>query len=671
MSTEELKERIRTDDDVLRTLVADYWGEELRPVKNGYICRCHFHPDKNPSFSIFKDNQGYWRFNCFSCGEKGDAISFVQKVENCGFLEALRLLAERFSLSYLLEDEERKPKVKPKNSASKVERDAKVDEGAPVPFDWIATKELYSEVKEYLKSRHIDPELVAGKVFSLKRTKWTEKDYQLGYLLLIPAINPLEGKDEEKKKRNGRVVGARLRNVLGKKPKAKSLKGYSQFPFGLENITEKTEEILIVEGEIDYLTLYAFLRKTGLSEKIAVIGLPFARYRFSEELKELFPNQARILLIPDNDATGKEGAKELATSLFREREVYIGELPSGVKDVNELLDKVGGDYQAFGELLKEIADRAFIKGTFSPISSPRDHLAVAISESTDKEELQRRVIPTGIGWIDQLLNGGIRRGFYGLAGQPAIGKTSFCLALSRHLVNNGIKVLFFSLEMTLEDLTAQLVDWELGIPKFRYLDRKLNEWDIQKIKEALDRPVFNDLRIDDEAESIKDIEERLALFLNEVENQPVVVFVDYLQRVIPRERKKDARLEASSVAYDLKRIANKFQVPIIAISSVSREGYRDSNSKSKKSPLTAFKESGDIEYSLYAGFFLDFPTDEELRSYLALKEWQLPIKVVLVKNRFGRARDRDGNFISKLCYLDFKEGKLCDVEEVGEDAFDF
>jgi len=654
MPIDELKDQIKADEHILKSLIADYWSEELRPVRNGYVCRCHFHPDKNPSFSIFKGKDGEWRFKCFACGESGDAISFVQKVENCEFMEALKLIAERFSLPFLeeLQTHRSKNKIKPASSEKK-------EEGAPPPFEWIVDRALLPEVEEYLKIRHIKPELVKEKVYSLKKTNWTERDYDKGYLLLIPAINPKEEKSRK-------VVGVRLRNVKGQLPKSKSLKGYRQFPFGLENITKETEQVFIVEGEIDYLTLYAVLKYVQHDKKIAVVGLPFAKYRFPDDIKELLPNT--VVIIPDNDPVGKEGAKELAKSLFREREVFIAELPQGIKDVNELMDSSEGDYSRFVSSLEAVIDSAYIRGPYSPISSPREHIALVISESKNKEENQKRVIPTGIKWIDELLNGGIRRGFYGLAGQPAIGKTSFCLALSRHLVNNGIKVLFFSLEMTIEDLTAQLVDWELGIPKYKYLDRRLNEWDIRKLFEAVNLPVFNDLKIDDEAESISDIEERLNLFVNENEGSPIVVFVDYLQRVTPRERKRDARLEASSVAYDLKKIANKFQVPIIAISSVSREGYRDkkdSKSKSKKNPLTAFKESGDIEYSLYAGFFLDYPDEEELNQYPLLEEWHLPIKVILVKNRFGKARDtKTGDFISKFCYLDFKKGKLFDIEEV-------
>lgn len=664
MPIDELKDQIKADEHILKSLIADYWGENLQRVGiDRYRCLCHFHPDQNnPNFYIYKKD-GEWRFKCFACGESGDAISFVQKIENCDFIEALKLIAERFSLPFLeeLETHRSKNKVKPASSEKK-------EEGAPPPFEWIVDRALLPEVEEYLKIRHIKPELVKEKVYSLKRTSWTERDYERGYFLVVPAIYP--------KKQNEKViyelVGVRLRNVKGQLPKSKSLKGYRQFPFGLENITEETKEVLIVEGEIDYLTLYAFLKNAQLDKEIAVVGLPFARYRFPDDVKELLPG--RVVIIPDNDPVGKDGAKELAKSLFREREVFIAELPQGIKDVNELMESSEGDYSRFASSLKAVIDGAYIRGPYSPISSPREHIALVISESKNKEETQKRVIPTGIKWIDELLNGGIRRGFYGLAGQPAIGKTSFCLALSRHLVNNGIKVLFFSLEMTIEDLTAQLVDWELGIPKYKYLDRRLNEWDIRKLSEAVSFPVFNDLKIDDEAESISDIEERLNLFVNENEGNPVVVFVDYLQRVTPRERKRDARLEASSVAYDLKRIANKFQVPVIAISSVSREGYRDrkdSKSKSKKNPLTAFKESGDIEYSLYAGFFLDYPDEEELSQYPLLEEWHLPIKIILVKNRFGKARDsKTGEFISKFCYLDFKKGKLFDVEEV-EDVVDF
>ena len=56
---------------------------------------CPFHNDHSPSFSVHKDKQIY---KCFSCGESGNVITFVQKIENCTYLEALEKLAARVGI---------------------------------------------------------------------------------------------------------------------------------------------------------------------------------------------------------------------------------------------------------------------------------------------------------------------------------------------------------------------------------------------------------------------------------------------------------------------------------------------------------------------------------------------------------------------------------------------
>jgi len=209
MPIDELKDQIKADEHILKSLIADYWGENLQRVGiDRYRCLCHFHPDQNnPNFFIYKKD-GEWRFKCFACGESGDAISFVQKVENCEFMEALKLIAEKFSLPFLVQTHKNKNKIKATCSEEK-------EEGTPPPFEWIVDRALLPEVEEYLKIRHIKPELVKEKVYSLKKTNWTERDYDKGYLLLIPAINPKEEKSRK-------VVGVRLRNVKGQLPKSKS-----------------------------------------------------------------------------------------------------------------------------------------------------------------------------------------------------------------------------------------------------------------------------------------------------------------------------------------------------------------------------------------------------------------------------------------------------------------
>lgn len=63
-------------------------GVELRPQGNRHVGLCPFHNEQSPSFTVFPDGH----FKCFSCGEYGDAIDFIQRLHVCGFREALKIL---------------------------------------------------------------------------------------------------------------------------------------------------------------------------------------------------------------------------------------------------------------------------------------------------------------------------------------------------------------------------------------------------------------------------------------------------------------------------------------------------------------------------------------------------------------------------------------------------
>ena len=90
--------RIRDEDVVLvreRAPIADVIGEsvQLRPAGGGRLKGlCPFHDEKTPSFTV-RPAVGAW--HCFGCGEGGDLISFVQRVEHLGFSEAVERLAQK------------------------------------------------------------------------------------------------------------------------------------------------------------------------------------------------------------------------------------------------------------------------------------------------------------------------------------------------------------------------------------------------------------------------------------------------------------------------------------------------------------------------------------------------------------------------------------------------
>ena len=60
---------------------------EVKRSGSRWIAKCPFHPDKTPSFVIYES-----RYYCFGCGEHGDNINFIRKIENCNFPEAVRRL---------------------------------------------------------------------------------------------------------------------------------------------------------------------------------------------------------------------------------------------------------------------------------------------------------------------------------------------------------------------------------------------------------------------------------------------------------------------------------------------------------------------------------------------------------------------------------------------------
>ena len=76
-------------DDVMKSYV-----NLIRRGRN-FVCSCPFHSEKTPSCTIYLDTQSFY---CFGCGAGGDVITFIRKIENLDYVEAIKLLAERAGL---------------------------------------------------------------------------------------------------------------------------------------------------------------------------------------------------------------------------------------------------------------------------------------------------------------------------------------------------------------------------------------------------------------------------------------------------------------------------------------------------------------------------------------------------------------------------------------------
>src|SRR5689334_23843980 len=89
----DIADTVKQQADIVR-VIGDYVKLKKAGAQN-FTGLCPFHQEKTPSFSVHATRQFY---HCFGCGASGDVFSFVQKLENLTFIEAVRLVAEKLEI---------------------------------------------------------------------------------------------------------------------------------------------------------------------------------------------------------------------------------------------------------------------------------------------------------------------------------------------------------------------------------------------------------------------------------------------------------------------------------------------------------------------------------------------------------------------------------------------
>jgi DNA primase len=153
MALGDFKESLKQQADIVR-IVGDYVKLKKAGAQN-YSGLCPFHSEKTPSFSVHATRQFY---HCFGCGASGDVFSFVQKVENISFSEAVRTIAQKLGVAL--------PKTTFSSPAEAKEaqiRGALVDihERACTFFQECLRRPEGAQVREYLKGRGVSDEIIA------------------------------------------------------------------------------------------------------------------------------------------------------------------------------------------------------------------------------------------------------------------------------------------------------------------------------------------------------------------------------------------------------------------------------------------------------------------------------------------------------------------------------
>lgn len=292
-----------------------------------------------------------------------------------------------------------------------------------------------------------------------------------------------------------------------------------------------------------------------------------------------------------------------------QKKVLLRRLIAAASDIVEMGYDESEDVQ---KLLDEAEQKVFavsqkyIKQDFIPIKSILE-LAFNRIDELHKSDHAFRGVQTHFPDLDNLLAGLQKSDLLILAARPSIGKTTFALDIARQVgVHSKVPVGIFSLEMGSDQLVDRMIAAQAGVDLWRLRTGKLSSEgpgnDFERISDAMgilsEAPIF----IDDSG-SLNIMEMRTMARRLQAEHNLGLIIVDYLQLMEGRSsRGSDNRVqEISEISRGLKQLARELNIPVIALSQLSRAVESRPDQVPKLSDL---RESGSIEQDADVVMFL-------------------------------------------------------------------
>ncbi|MBD3282138.1 MAG: replicative DNA helicase [Candidatus Portnoybacteria bacterium] len=237
-----------------------------------------------------------------------------------------------------------------------------------------------------------------------------------------------------------------------------------------------------------------------------------------------------------------------------------------------------------------------LKRAFVPIKPALEEAFERIDKLHNQKEGALRGIPTGFTELDNYLAGLQKSDYILLAARPSLGKTTLGLDMARHIaVEKKVPVGIFSLEMSAAQLVDRLLCAEANIDLWRLRTGKLSakgeDNDFSKIQEAMgvlsDSPIYID---DTPSASVMEIRAKARRL--QAERGLGLIIVDYIQLINPLNPRESIVQQTTEISRSLKALARELDVPLIAISQLSRA----TEQRSPRIPrLADLRESGSLE----------------------------------------------------------------------------
>jgi replicative DNA helicase len=287
-----------------------------------------------------------------------------------------------------------------------------------------------------------------------------------------------------------------------------------------------------------------------------------------------------------------------------------------------------------------------------------------IRESLDNlEKIKDRAdgltgVASGFTGLDRITSGWQPSDLIIIAARPAMGKTAFVLTCARNAaVQFNKPVVVFSLEMSSVQLVNRLISGETEIEQEKIRKGNLAEWEWQQLHSKIGKLTEAPLFIDD-TPALNIFEFRAKCRRLKAQYDIQMIIVDYLQLMHGKGEGKgggNREQEIGSISRALKSVAKELNVPVIALSQLSR-AVETRPGAQKRPMLSDLRESGSIEQDadmvlfLYRPEYYGLTEDEEGRSTIGIGE------VIIAKHRNGETGTVPLRFISKFVkFLDLEE----------------
>ena len=416
-----------------------------------------------------------------------------------------------------------------------------------------------------------------------------------------------------------------------------------------QKIFAAIHELFAAGQPVDILTVTEALKKSGELDMVGgayTISMLTNRVASSANVEY----HARIIL-----------QKYLQRELIRISSEIIKESYEDSKDVFDILDKAEKELFAVSEtnLRRNYDDmHSLIKEAVKQI------------EGAKNQDGHITGIPSGFADLDRVTAGWQKSDLVILAARPGMGKTAFVLTMARNMAVDFKKpIAMFSLEMAGVQLVTRLISSETELPADKLKRGQLEQYEWEQLNARLssltDAPLFID---DTPALSIFELRAKCRRLKAQHDIQ--LVIVDYLQLMTTGSdnHRGNREQEISNISRSMKSLAKELNIPVIAISQLSRAV--ETRGGSKRPILSDLRESGAIEQDadmvlfIYRPEYYQITEDEQGNSTEGLAQ------LIIAKHRNGALKDLNLRFIQNFAKFTEYEGVSYPADIKPSDTFD-